>query len=92
MLGKQISLTKKYILECSSHQSWDALKNFKKLEKTFNLLSNTWTLFFKLPQILGPIQVFANNLKKHDYNNLPFESPCKQEWRNNVPNFFLLFP
>jgi hypothetical protein len=31
--------------------------------KTFHLLSNTSTLFFKLPQILGPIQVFASSLK-----------------------------
>jgi hypothetical protein len=31
------------------------------------------TLFFKLPQILGSIQVLASSLKKHDYNNLTFE-------------------
>jgi hypothetical protein len=43
------------------------------LAKTIHLLSSTWTLFFKLPQILGPIQVLANNFKKHDYNNLAFE-------------------
>jgi hypothetical protein len=43
------------------------------LAKTFRLLSSTWTLFFKLPQILGPIQVLASSLKKHDYNNLAFE-------------------
>ncbi len=41
--------------------------------KNIHLLSSTWTLFFKQPQILGPIQVFASNVKKHDYNNLIFE-------------------
>jgi hypothetical protein len=39
----------------------------------------------KQSQILGPIQILASSLKKHDYNNLAFESPCKQELRNNVP-------
>jgi len=39
--------------------------------KTFHLLSRT--LFFKLPQILGPIQVLASSLEKHDYNDLAFE-------------------
>jgi hypothetical protein len=28
---------------------------------------------FKQTQILGPIQVLASSLKKHDYNNLTFE-------------------
>jgi len=41
--------------------------------KKFHLLSSTWNLFFKLPQILGLIQIFASSLKTHDYNNLTFE-------------------
>jgi hypothetical protein len=32
-----------------------------------------WILFFKVSQILGPIQILASSLKKHDYNNLAFE-------------------
>jgi hypothetical protein len=49
------------------------LKKNQIIAKTFHLLSSTWTLFFKLSQILGPIQVLASSLKKHDYNNLTFE-------------------
>jgi hypothetical protein len=45
------------ILKCSQ-------KKNQILTKTFHQFSSTWTLFFKLPQILGPIQIFANkNLK-----------------------------
>jgi hypothetical protein len=43
------------------------------LVKTFHLLSNASTLFFKLSQVLGPIHVLASSFKKHDYNNLTFE-------------------
>jgi len=67
------SINQKIILECSPHQYWGALKKNKIFAKTFHLLSNIWTLFFKLSQILGPIQVFASSVKKHDYNNLAFE-------------------
>jgi hypothetical protein len=70
---KQTWLTKKIILECSPHWYWGVWKKNQILAKTFHLLSSTWTLFFKLPQILGPIQVLANSLKQHDYNNLAFE-------------------
>jgi hypothetical protein len=49
------------------------LKKNQILAKTFHLLSNIWTLFFKLSQILGQIQVLANTLEKHVYNNLVFE-------------------
>jgi hypothetical protein len=42
----------------------------KTISPTFKC---TWILLFKLPQILGPIQVLTNSLKKHDYNNLTFE-------------------
>jgi len=62
------------------------------LAKTFHLFSNTWTLFFKLPQVLGSIQVFASSLKTHDYNNLTFKSPCKQEFKNNVPKNNIMIP
>jgi hypothetical protein len=52
------------MLEYSSHQYWGALEiKVKNIAKTFHLLSSTWTLFFKLPQILSPIQVLASNLK-----------------------------
>jgi hypothetical protein len=37
------------------------IKENEIFAKTFQLLSNTWSLFFKLPQILGPIQVFASS-------------------------------
>jgi hypothetical protein len=50
------------------------LKKNQILTKTFHLLSSTWTLFFKLSQILGLIQVFASSFKKHDYNILAFEA------------------
>jgi hypothetical protein len=53
------------------------LKKNQILAKTFHLLSSTWTLFFKLPQILGPIQILASSFKKHDYNNLAFEVHAK---------------
>jgi len=44
------------------------------LAKIFHLLSSTWTLFFKLSQILGRIQIFASSVKTHDYNQfLTFE-------------------
>ncbi len=67
------SINQKIILECSPHQYWGALKKNQILAKTVHLLSSTWTLFIKLPQILGPIQVLASSLKNHDYNNLTFE-------------------
>jgi hypothetical protein len=49
------------------------------LEKKSNTYKNISPIFkylkfiFKLPQILGLIQVLASSLKKHDYNNLAFE-------------------
>jgi hypothetical protein len=49
------------------------LKENQILAKTFHVFSNTLTLFFKLPQIWGSIQIFASSLKIHDYNNLAFE-------------------
>jgi hypothetical protein len=67
-------------------------KKHKILAKTFNLLSNTWTLFFKLPQILSPIQVLANSLKEHDYNNLPFEIHANKSQEIMYPIYFLKIP
>ncbi len=66
-------INKKIKLECSPHQYSNAWKRNQIFAKTFHLLSSTWTLFFKLPQILVPIQVLATRFKKHDYNNLAFE-------------------
>jgi len=54
------------ILKCSPHQFWGAWKKNQILAKTFHLFSSIWIVFFKLPQILGPIL-------KHDYNDLAFE-------------------
>jgi hypothetical protein len=54
------------ILKCLNKKS-------KILAKIFHILQNISTLFFKLSQILGPIQVLATSLKEHDYNNLAFE-------------------
>jgi len=45
----------------------------KCLKKKPNTCKNVWTLFFKLSQSLGPIQVLASSLKKHDCKNLAFE-------------------
>jgi hypothetical protein len=60
-------------LECSPHQYWGAWNKTKTLVKTFHLLSSTSILLFKLPQILGPIQILVSNVNKHDYNNLIYE-------------------
>jgi hypothetical protein len=49
------------------------LKKIQIFVKTFDLFSSTWILFFKLPQILSPIQVLVSSLKKYDYDNLAFE-------------------
>ncbi len=73
LVMKTNSINQKNILECSPHQYWGAWKNNQILAKTFHLLSSIWALFFKLPQILGPIQGLASSLKKHGYNNLAFE-------------------
>jgi len=49
------------------------LEKNQMFAKTFHLFSNIRTLFFKLPEILGPIQVLESSFLKHDYNNLTFE-------------------
>jgi hypothetical protein len=49
------------------------LKKNQILAKTFHLPSNICILFFKLPQILGSIQILVSNRKIHDYNHLDFE-------------------
>ncbi len=45
----------------------------KKPNTCKNISPSTWNLFFKLPQILSLIQIFASSLKTNDYNNLTFE-------------------
>jgi len=73
LVMKKNSINQKILLGCSSHQYWGAWKKNQTLAKTFHLLSNTWILFFKLSQILGPILKLVSSLKIHDYNNLAFE-------------------
>jgi len=34
---------------------------YEVLVKTFHLLSNTWISFYKLPQILSPIQIHVSS-------------------------------
>jgi hypothetical protein len=41
--------------------------------KSISLTFKHLNFFFKLPQILGPIQISESTLKKHDYNNLAFK-------------------
>jgi hypothetical protein len=77
-------------LECSPHQYWGAWKKNQIFAKKIHLLSSTWTLFFKLPQILSPIQVLANNVKKHDYNNLAFEVYAKKSFKIMYSKIILL--
>jgi hypothetical protein len=52
-----------FIYIFSPHQYWGAWKKKKILAKKTRLFSSIWISFFKLPQILGPIQVFASSLK-----------------------------
>ncbi len=66
VMKKNFKFNQKIILKCSPHKYWGALK---KKPNTCKNISSTWTLFLKLLQILGPIQVLARNLKKHNYNN-----------------------
>jgi len=73
LVMKTKSINQKKKKECSQYQYWGAWEKIQTLAKIFHQLSNIWTLFFKLPQILGPIQIFASRLRKHDYNNLAFE-------------------
>jgi hypothetical protein len=87
-LWKKNPLTKKEKCKCSPHQYWGAWKKNQILAKIFHLLSSTWTLCFKLPQILGPIQVLASGLKKHDYNNLAFEVHVNKNQEIMHPIFF----
>ncbi len=77
LVMRKYILTKNIILEFSAYQYWIAWKKNQIFAKTFHLLSSTWILFFKLSQILGPIQVLANSVKKYDYNNLTFEVHAK---------------
>ncbi len=53
------------ILNCLKKNP-NTCKNISPTQKYLNFI-------FKVPQVLGPIQVLASSLKKHDYNNLTFE-------------------
>jgi len=77
LIMKKTPITKTIVLESSPHQYWGAWKKIEYLQKNFTYFH--WTLFFKLPKILGPIQVLINSVKKHDYNNLIFEIHVKLE-------------
>jgi hypothetical protein len=68
------------------------LKKNQILVKIFHLLSSTWTLFFKLPQILSPIRILVSSLKKHDYNNLDFEIHIKKKFLNYVLERKIIIP
>jgi hypothetical protein len=43
-----------------------------------------------LPQNLGPIQVLASSVKKHDYNNLAFEIHANKSFKIMYPKVILL--
>ncbi len=65
LIMKKTQLTKKITLECSSQQYWSVWKKNQIVTKTFYLLSRIGTLFFKLSQSLGPIQVLISNFFKN---------------------------
>jgi hypothetical protein len=52
----------------------------------------TWTLFFKLSQILSLIQVLTSNYKKHDYNNLTFEVHAKKIKKIMNQKIYIYYP
>jgi hypothetical protein len=78
LIIKKNSINQKKLLECSPHQYWNAWEKNQIFAKIFHWFKNIWTFFFKLSQILGPIQVLASSLKKHDYNNSTFEVHAKK--------------
>jgi hypothetical protein len=73
LVMKKSSINQKIYIKMFTTSILKCLKKNKKLAKIFHLLSSTWTLFFKLSQTLGLIQVLASSLKSHDYNNIAFE-------------------
>jgi hypothetical protein len=56
-------INQKYYIKMFTTFILKCMKKNKILAKAFHLLSSTWTLFFKLSQTLGPIQVLANSFK-----------------------------
>jgi hypothetical protein len=62
------------------------------LAKTLHQLSNIWTFFLKLPQILNPIQVLGSIFKKTNYNHLTFEVHANKNKKIMYPKIILLSP
>jgi hypothetical protein len=60
-------------------------KNLQKYLTYFQILG---LYFSKLPQILGPIQILVNSLKKHDYKNLPWEVHANKSQEMMYPIYY----
>jgi hypothetical protein len=73
LVMKTNSIYQKICIGMFMHINIEVHEKNQTFTEKIHLLSSTWTLFFKLSQILGPIQVLVNSVKKHDYNNLAFE-------------------
>jgi hypothetical protein len=73
LVMKKNFINQKIYIGISTRQYWGAWKKNKIFGRKFHLLSSTWILFFKMPQILGLFQVLASSVNKHDYKNLAFE-------------------
>ncbi len=73
LVMKKYSINQKYYIRMFTTSILKCLKTNPNTCKNISLSFKYLNFTFKLPQILGPIQVLANNLKKHDYNNLAFE-------------------
>jgi len=67
------------------------MKKNQIFAKTFHLLVSIRTLFFKLPQILSLIQVFASSVKQHAYNNLTFEVHTNKGLKIMYPKKIIIF-
>jgi hypothetical protein len=73
LVMKKNTVNQKIYIGISPYQYWGAWKKNQIFVRKFHLLSSTWFLFFKMPQILGLFQILASNVNKHDYKNLTFE-------------------
>jgi len=73
LVMKKNSINQKIYIGISPYQYWGAWKINQIFVKTFHILSSTWILFLKMPQILGLFQVLTSSVNKHDYKNLAFE-------------------
>jgi hypothetical protein len=69
LVMKTNSINQKNYIGMFTTSILNCMKKNQIFVKTFHLLESTWISFFKLPQILGPIQVLVSNVKKNDYNN-----------------------